>query len=58
MRKSSDYALQESAYDVPLVNLFSFQDGRELALYEGQNLCYEVERGQQGKTSVVALRAQ
>ena len=27
-------------------------------LHEGQKLSYEVERGQQGKTSAVALRAQ
>jgi len=28
------------------------------SLHEGQKLSYEVERGQQGKTSAVALRAQ
>ena len=27
-------------------------------LHEGQKLTYEVERGQRGKTSAVALRAQ
>ena len=27
-------------------------------LHEGQKLSYEVERGQQGKTSAVALRAE
>ena len=27
-------------------------------LYEGQKLSYELERGQQGKTSAVALQAQ